>query len=66
LEIAFKPFDFEEYKITLTKMTDEELVAEGKKLRPLVYPRVVSARPSAFDLQYEACREEWRKRHPKP
>jgi hypothetical protein len=62
LEIAFKPFDFEEYKTTLKKMTDEGMVAAGKKLRPLVYPPVVSARPTAFDLQHAALspgRETW-------
>jgi len=65
MEISLRPFEIEEYRKRVREMTDAQLLAEGKVLRNLVYPKTVSSRPSAFELQLDICREEWRRRNPK-
>jgi hypothetical protein len=70
--IGFKAenLDFEAIRANLQKMTDAELVAHGKKLRALIYPRRYDfyRRPtvSAFSIELDEARAEWRRRHPKP
>lgn len=57
-------FNLSAYAEVVSKMTDEELQAEGRGLRKLVYPKRVSGTgPSSFELRLEICRKEWRRRH---
>jgi len=57
-------FNLSAYAEQVSKMTDEELQAEGRGLRKFVYPKRVSGTgPSAFELRLEVCRKEWRRRH---
>ena len=59
-------FNLAAYAERVENMTDDELLAEGKDIRKLVYPRRVSATgPSSFELRLEICRQEWRRRHPR-
>jgi hypothetical protein len=49
--IAFNPFELEEYRKRVREVTNEQLIAEGKVLHNLVYPRMVSPSPIwCFDL----------------
>jgi hypothetical protein len=58
-------FNLAAYAERVEKMTDDELSAEGKDIRRLVYPKRVSATgPSSFELRLGICRKEWRRRHP--
>jgi hypothetical protein len=65
MEISLKPFEIEEYRKRVREMADDQLTREGKLLRNLVYPKMVSVTKSAFEIQYDICREEWRRRHKK-
>lgn len=54
------------YAEQVSKMTDEELLAEGKDLRKLVYPKRISGTgPSSFETRLKICRKEWKRRNPK-
>jgi len=63
-EIGFieKDFDADGYRAGLRAMTDAELLAEGKLLHRLVYPRTVSSHPCTFEVRLKICRDEWRRR----
>lgn len=56
----------EQLRARLHSMTDGELVAFGKQMRALVYPLTYGpdGQPSvsAFSLQLEEARAEWRRR----
>jgi hypothetical protein len=59
-------FNLSAYAEHVSKMTDEELQAEGGGLRKLVYPRRISGTSlSAFELRLDVCRKEWRRRYPR-
>jgi hypothetical protein len=53
----------------LGAMTDAELIAFGKQMRGLCYPLTYDGdgKPtiSAFSIQLDEARAEWRRRHPK-
>jgi hypothetical protein len=64
--ISESGFNLVGYAERVAEMSDAALLAEGKEIRKLVYPRRVSATgPSSFELRLEICRKEWRRRHPK-
>jgi hypothetical protein len=64
--IAESGFNLAAYAERVAKMSNAELLAEGKEMRKLVYPRRISAPgPSSFYLRLEICRKEWRQRHPR-
>jgi hypothetical protein len=50
-------------------MSDDELIVFGKQMRNLVYPLRCGfkGKPvvSAFSIQLDEARAEWRQRHPK-
>jgi hypothetical protein len=57
-------FNLSVYAEQVSKMSDEQLCAEGQEMRKLVYPKRISGTgPSSFELRLEICREEWRRRH---
>lgn len=53
----------------LQAMSEAELLAFGKEMQRMVYPRVYDGkgRPAAnaFSIQLDEARAEWRRRHPK-
>jgi hypothetical protein len=59
--------DLEALRVRLEKMSDGELLAFGKEMRELVYPLTYDYRGkpnvSAFSIQLEQARAEWRRRH---
>jgi hypothetical protein len=64
MAIGFQEFDVGQFRAEIAKMSDAELLRLGRSLRRLCYPRVVAPTKSAFDIQLEECRAEWRRRHP--
>jgi hypothetical protein len=59
--------DLEAYRARLSKMTDEELIREGRAGRHMCSPMVNFGKPprKAFVVQLEEAKTEWRRRHPK-
>jgi hypothetical protein len=59
--------DLEGYRARLRKMTDEELIQEGKTGRYLCSPMANFGKPprKVFVVQLEEVKAEWRRRHPK-
>jgi hypothetical protein len=50
--ISSTEFNLSVYAERVSKMTDEELSAEGQEMRKLVYPKRISGTdPSAFELR---------------
>jgi hypothetical protein len=62
-------FDLERCRTALRKMSDAELISFGRQMRALVYPLTYGPdrKPSvsAFSIQLEEARAEWRRRNPK-
>lgn len=60
--------DLDALRIRLQEMTDDELVKFGREMRRLVYPLTYGAdgKPSlsAFGIELNQARAEWRRRHP--
>lgn len=58
--------DLAALRLRLQSMSDAELLAFGKQMRNLVYPLTYGAdgKPSvsAFSIQLQAARDEWRRR----
>ena len=64
MSISVQEFDVQQFRAEIAKMSDAELISLGRSLRSLCYPRTVAPRKSAFDIQLDECRAEWRRRHP--
>jgi hypothetical protein len=65
--IGFQEFDAQKYRESVRTLSDEALIKEGKKLRWLSGDgKIVSTTVSVFDQKLRICREEYRRRHPKP
>jgi hypothetical protein len=62
--------DLDAIRARLRAMSDTELVAFGKEMRGLVYPLTYGGdgKPSvsAFSIQLDEARAEWRRRHAVP
>ncbi len=62
-----EPESIDALRIKLRAMTDAELIAFGKETRALVYPLTYGpdGKPSvsAFSIQLDEARAEWRRRH---
>ena len=58
--------DLEGYRARLRKMTDEELIREGKAARNMCSPMANFGKPprTVFVIQLEEVKAEWRRRHP--
>jgi hypothetical protein len=63
--IALRQFDEDEYRNRVRPLSDD-LIKEGKKLRSLVGNVVSAGPPCVFDIELKSCREEYRRRHPRP
>jgi hypothetical protein len=59
--------DLDAYRASLRKLTDEELIREGKAGRYLCSPMANFGKPPrrCFVIQFEEVKAEWRRRHPK-
>jgi hypothetical protein len=59
----------EDFRKRLQTLSDEQLIRFGKAARYMADPRNsangCSVEP-VFKIQLKECREEWRRRHPKP
>jgi hypothetical protein len=62
--------DLEALRAKLQAMSEAELLAFGKSMHNLIYPRRYDfhGKPtvSSFSINLEEARAEWRRRHPKP
>jgi hypothetical protein len=63
--IGFREFSEDDYRKFIRTLSDEELTKAGKRFR-ILCGDVVIPTPSAFDRQLKICREEYRRRRPKP
>ena len=67
--IAEAQFTVDDFRNRIQTMTDEKLVQMGKAARYVADPRSSANGRSVepvFVIQLAECREEWRRRHPKP
>jgi hypothetical protein len=57
-------------RATLQAMSEAELVAFGRSMREIIYPRRYDfhGKPtvSSFSIHLDEARAEWRRRHPRP
>lgn len=62
-------FDVEAVCAKLRELSDADLIAFGKEMRGIVFPRTYDGdgkpQVSAFSIQWDLARAEWRARHPK-
>jgi hypothetical protein len=62
-------FDLERCRSDLREMSDADLIDFGGHMHELAYPLTYDYRGepsvSAFSIQLEEARQEWRRRHPK-
>jgi hypothetical protein len=64
--IALRPFNEDEYRDCVRSLSDDDLIKEGRQLRSLCGGVVSAGPPCVFDIELRICREEYRRRHPKP
>jgi hypothetical protein len=67
MSVGFRKFEVEKERDRLRKLSDEELVREGKALRFFCAPNQNFGQPprEVFVIGLRLCKEEWRRRHPK-
>jgi hypothetical protein len=64
--VGFLPFELEDLRTRLRKMSDDELLRFGKAAREMSRPESNLGKPSdVYVTQLREAREEWRRRHPK-
>lgn len=65
--VGFQPFQIEEVRERLRKMTDAELIRYGRALAGMCSPQANFGEPplQVFVDQLREARAEWRRRHPK-
>jgi hypothetical protein len=67
MSVAFDKFDLEKERERVRKLTDQELIREGKAGRHLCSSEANFGEPpqAVFLIGLRLCKEEWRRRHPK-
>jgi hypothetical protein len=67
MSVAFDKFDEEKERERLRKMSDEELIGEGRAARYMCSPSTNSGKPprDVYVIALRLCKEEYRRRHPK-
>jgi hypothetical protein len=67
MAVAFEAFDEEKERERLRKMSDEELIREGKAARYMCAPSTNFGKPprEVYVIALRLCKEEYRRRHPK-
>lgn len=65
--VGFLPFELEEIRARLRKMSDDELLRYGKAAKHMCEPEVNFGGPpnEVYVTQLREARAEWRRRHPK-
>ena len=58
-------FDREKYRDRLRDMCNKRLRKEGRAIRQMMKASLEPVRQDFFD-QLEECKDEWRRRHPRP
>ena len=68
MAVGFDEFDKEKERARLRKLSDEELIREGKAARSLCNPKENFGKPprDVWIIGLRLCKEEYRRRHPKP
>jgi hypothetical protein len=68
MSVGFGEFDEEKERARPQKMSDEDLIREGKTARFLCSPNqnFSQAPPDVLGIALRLCIEEWRRRHPEP
>jgi hypothetical protein len=68
MSIGFKELNEDEERARPAKLSDEELIREGKAARSLCDPKgnFGKAPRDLWVFGLRLCKEEWRRRHPKP
>jgi hypothetical protein len=65
--VGFLPFDLENLRDRLRKMSDDELLRFGKAAREMSKPETNFGKSSeVYVTQLREARAEWKRRHPKP
>ncbi len=67
MAVGFDKFDEEEERERLRKMSDEELIPEGRAARYMCSPAANFGKPpgDVYVIALRLCKEEYRRRHPK-
>jgi hypothetical protein len=67
MAVGFDKFDVDKERETLRKLSDEELIREGKAARYMCAPSTNFGKPprDVYVIALRLCKEEWRRRHPK-
>jgi len=65
--VGFDKFDEDKEREKLRKLSDAELIREGKAARYMCSPATNFGKPprDEFLIALGLCKEEWRRRHPK-
>jgi hypothetical protein len=67
--IGFGRFDKEQFLRSLTEYSDLELIKLGRAVSPAgsrwADPMTLEQNAAKYELKYESCKKEWRRRHPK-
>jgi hypothetical protein len=66
--VGLEDFDEDKERNRLAKLSDEELIREGKAARNLCNPAGNFGKPprDVWVIGLRLCKEEWRRRHPRP
>ncbi|MFY9731920.1 MAG: hypothetical protein WBQ04_03735 [Candidatus Acidiferrales bacterium] len=67
MAVGFDKFDEEKERERLRKMSDEQLIREGKAARYMCAPSTNFGKPprDVYVIALRLCKEEYRRRHPK-
>jgi len=67
VSVGFDKFDEEKEREKLRKLSDRELIREGKAARYMCSPATNFGKPplEIYVIGLRLCKEEWRRRHPK-
>jgi hypothetical protein len=67
MSVGLDEFDEEKERARLRKLSDEELIREGRAARSLCNPKGRFGKPprDVFVIGLRLCKEEYRRRHPK-
>jgi len=67
MAVGFNKFDADKEREKLRKLSDEELIREGKAARYMCAPSTNFGKPprDVYVIALRLCIEEWRRSHPK-
>ena len=67
MAVGFDKFDEDKERERLRKLSNEELIREGKSARYMCSPATNFGKPplDVYVTALQLCKEEWRRRHPK-